>query len=145
IAELKALAGQELGVSNWLEVTQQRIDQFAEATGDRQWIHCDPERAARESPYGSTIAHGFLTLSLGPALFGEIFEIRGLKWAVNYGVNRVRFPAPVAAGVKLRLRLHLLEVSDLSGAAQVTLRQTFEVKGQTKPACVAEAVLRLYV
>jgi acyl dehydratase len=142
--ELRTLVGQELGVSDWIEVSQSQIDAFAEATGDRQWIHCDRERSRRESLYGTTIAHGFLTLSLGPALAMSVFRVEGVQWVVNYGVNRVRFPAPVRSGSRLRLRLALVGVEDFVGGLQVTVKQTFEVEGQDKPVCVAEAVLRLY-
>ena len=145
LQELRTLIGQELGVSDWREVTQSQVDQFAAATGDHQWIHCDPERAARESPYGRTIAHGFLTLSLGPAMLAEILALAGLRWAVNYGTNRVRFPAPTPVGSRLRMRLKLLELSDIPDGAQAAFQQTFEVEGQPKPVCVAEAILRLYV
>lgn len=142
---LKGLIGQELGVSSWVEITQQQVDQFADATGDRQWIHCDPVRAARESPYGHSIAHGFLTLSLGPALMSEILTVPGIRWAVNYGVNRVRFPGPAPVGCRLRLHLKLVGIRDSPGGAQVTFQQSFEVEDQPKPACVAETILRLYV
>lgn len=144
LAELSGLVDRELGVSEWREITQQQLDQFAAATGDRQWIHCDPVRAAAESPYGRCIAHGFFTLSLGPMLMAEVLTISGIRWAVNYGVNRVRFPSPVPVGCRLRLRLKLLEVRESEGGVQATFQQTFEVEGQAKPACVAEAILRLY-
>lgn len=144
LEELKSLIGQELGVSPWVTITQQQVDQFAAATGDRQWIHCDPDRATRESPYGRSIAHGFLTLSLGPALMSEVLALTTIRWAVNYGVNRVRFPAPVPVGCRLRLRLSLLAVRDTGDGVQATFQQTFEADGETKPACVAETILRLY-
>src|SRR5262249_26238176 len=142
--ELKSLMGQELGVSGWVEITQRQVDEFAAATGDRQWIHCDLERAKRESPYGRTIAHGFLTLSLGPALMAEALAVSGVRWVVNYGINRVRFPAPAPVGCRLRMRLKLVGVRDSQDGVQATLQQTFEVDGETKPACVAETILRLY-
>jgi acyl dehydratase len=142
LEDLKPLAGQELGTSHWHSITQERIDAFAQATGDRQWIHCDPERATVESPFGTTIAHGFLTLSLGPSLMDEVFLIEDARLAINYGLNRVRFPAAVRVGSRLRLRLRLLDVQDIDGGIQATFQQIFEVEGQEKPVCVAEAVLR---
>ena len=142
IDNLKPLAGGELGTSDWLTITQERIDAFAQATGDRQWIHCNPDRAAAESPFGATIAHGFLTLSLGPSLMDELFRIEGARLAINYGLNRVRYPAAVRVGSRLRLRLRLLDVQDIPDGIQATFQQTFEVDGQDKPVCVAEAVLR---
>lgn len=144
VAELRSLVGQELGTSDWLEITQQRVQQFADATGDQQWIHCDPARAVQESPFGAAIAHGFLTLSLGPALMEQLLEIGGLRLAVNYGVNRVRFPNCVRVGSRLRMRLMLQGIEDVEGGVQATFRQTIEVEGETKPACVAESVLRFY-
>ena len=142
--ELRSLVGTEIGVSDWLDVRQEQVESFAAATGDRQWIHCDVDRAKRESPYGTTIAHGFLTLSLGPALAEKILTVQGVKLAVNYGVDRVRFPSPVRVGSRLRMRLGLLAVRDIPGGLQATFKQTFEVEGQPKPACVVEALLRLY-
>lgn len=144
IEGLRQLAGQHLGYSDWLEITQDRIDQFADATGDHQWIHVDPERA-KEGPFGTTIAHGYLTLSLGPLLAPQVSRVRGIRMGVNYGCGKVRFPAPVPVGSKLRLGVEVLEVSDLGeGQAQVTYRYTFEVEGGSKPACVAETIVRLY-
>jgi acyl dehydratase len=142
IDDLKLLAGQEMGTSDWLTITQERIDAFAQATGDLQWIHCDPDRAAAESPFGATIAHGFLTLSLGPSLMDELFRLEGARLAINYGLNRVRYPAAVRVGSRLRLRLSLLDVQDIPDGIQATFQQTFEVDGQEKPVCVAETVLR---
>jgi acyl dehydratase len=144
LSDLRPLVGQELGVSDWLPITQDRVRQFAEATGDWQWIHCDPQRAARESPYGGAIAHGFLTMSLGPALMQQLLAIGDVRLAVNYGTNRVRFPNCVRVGGRLRLRLLLQSVEGIAGGVQATFRQTFEVEGETKPACVAESVLRFY-
>ena len=144
LAELRELVGQELGLSDWVEVAQRQVDAFAAATGDRQWIHCDAERARRESPYGEPIAHGFLTLSLGPALVGQIVEVQGVGRIVNYGLNRVRFPAAVRVGRRVRLRLELLQLEDVPDGVQMTCRQTFEIEGESKPACVAEAVWRMY-
>lgn len=142
--ELRSLVGQELGTSDWVEITQQQIDAFADATGDHQWVHCDPERAARESPYGTTIAHGFLTLSLCPALAAQIFSIEGLRMGVNYGLNRVRFPNAVKVGSRVRMTSQLTELKEVTGGVQATYKQTFEVEGESKPACVAETVARLF-
>ena len=144
IDELKALAGQELGTSDWLEVTQDRVNLFAEATGDHQWIHTDPEKA-KDGPFGGTIAHGYLTMSLGPVLLPQIAGPTGFSMAVNYGLNKLRFPAPVPVGSKVRLSAALLEVDDIAGGVQTTFRLTYEVDGQDKPACVAEAVYRWLV
>jgi acyl dehydratase len=142
---LKALVGQRLGTSDWFEITQERVNAFAEGTNDHQWIHCDPERAKRESPYGTTVAHGFLTLSLCPSLTQNILRIEGVKMVLNYGLNRVRFPNPVKVGSRVRMVSDLMEVKEGgAGAVQVTCKQTFEVEGETKPACVAETVVRLF-
>ena len=116
--ELKQYVGQEIGVSDWCDITQERIDAFADATGDHQWIHIDVDRAKQESPYGAPIAHGFLTLSLAPKFMWEIYTLKGVKMGVNYGVNRVRFPAPVPAGSRLRARLALQELQGMEGGAQ---------------------------
>jgi len=142
--ELKSLVGEELGVSSWLTISQDRIDRFAEATGDHQWIHVDPERAARESPFGATIAHGYLTISLSPLLMAEIMTVEGVTMGVNYGLNKLRFPAPVPVDSRVRLRATLREVNDIEGGAQVVTGMTFEVEGSDKPACVAEAVALYY-
>ena len=139
--ELKAKIGEELGVSDWHDVTQERIDAFAEATGDHQWIHVDPERA-KDGPFGQTIAHGYLTMSLGPVLLPQVLTITGFSMALNYGLNKLRFPSPVPVGSKLRLSAELADVEDVAGGVQVTVRLTFEVEGQDKPACVAEALYR---
>lgn len=144
VEELRSLVGQELGSSDWVEITQQQIDAFADATGDHQWVHCDPERAARESPYGMTIAHGFLTLSLCPALAAQIFSIEGLRMGVNYGLNRVRFPNAVKVGSRVRMTSQLTELKEVTGGVQATYKQSFEVEGESKPACVAETVARLF-
>jgi acyl dehydratase len=141
-AELAALVGQRLGCSEWVEITQDMVNAFAEATGDRQWIHCDPQRAAAESPYGGPIAHGFLTLSLGPILASQVFALAGARLTINYGLNRVRFPSAVRIGSRVRMHVDLLNVQQVAGAVQVTLNQTFEVDGTEKPACIAEAVVR---
>ncbi|CAA9477650.1 MAG: Nodulation protein N [uncultured Solirubrobacteraceae bacterium] len=143
IADLKARVGEELGVSGCYEVTQERIDAFADASGDHQWIHVDPERA-RETPFGGTIAHGLLTLSLGPRFGSEIFTIANVAFALNYGFGKVRFPAPVPVGSLLRMRATLTAVDDVAGGVQLTVTQTFEVEGGEKPVCVAESLLRAY-
>src|SRR5690606_8132412 len=147
VDELKELVGQEIGVSDWLEITQQRVNQFADATGDHQYIHVDPERA-QETFFGGTIAHGFLTLSLLPYLGSTRKGIKidlGGKMGVNYGLNRVRFPAPVPVGSRIRSRHKLLEVEAIGDhAVQTTYQVTVEVEGQDKPACVAETLARTY-
>lgn len=142
---LVALIGQELGVSDWVLVDQARIQAFADATGDHQWIHLDAARAAMESPYKTTVAHGFLTLSLLPMLAAQAFKMEGVKATINYGLNRVRFPAPAPAGSRLRGRFRLLDVADQGeGRHLATVAATVEVEGQDRPACVAES-LRVYV
>jgi len=144
LADLKPLVGQELAVSDWFPVSQQRIDQFAEATGDHQWIHVDPARAAK-GPFGATIAHGFLTLSMLPLLLETAVDIRDVKMGVNYGLNRVRFTAPVPVGSELRGRIRLLAFDDLpDGGVQLTTEVTIERKGSDKPACIAESISRRY-
>jgi acyl dehydratase len=143
ITELKDLVGQHLGYSDWLEVTQDRVNQFADATGDHQWIHVDPERA-KAGPFGGPIAHGYLTLALGPGLLPTVIEVRGISMGVNYGANKIRFPAPVPVGSKLRLGARLLAVEDVPGGAQGTMELTFEVDGAPKPSCVAEVLYRYY-
>ncbi len=143
--ELKTYLGKEIGVSDWHEITQAQINAFADATGDHQWIHVDVERAKKESPYGGPIAHGFLTLSLVPMLVWEIYKVDGVKMGVNYGVNKVRFPAPVPAGSRLRARAKLLELQEIDGGAQAVTLVTIEREGQDKPVCVAETVSRWYV
>ena len=144
IAGLRETVGQHLGHSDYVEITQERVNQFAEATGDRQWIHVDVERANRESPFGGPIAHGYLTLSLGPVLVPQVFRVEGIKMAVNYGCDKVRFPSPVPVGGKLRVGVENIEVTDIEGGAQVKMRFTFEVEGAPKPACVAENLFRYY-
>ncbi len=142
---LKQYVGKEIGVSEWLTVTQDRITQFAEATEDRQWIHLDSERAERESPYATTIAHGFLTLSLISRFMKDVIQIRGgLTMAVNYGLNRVRFPSPVRAGTKTRARITLLSIKEVPGAYETTFFVTVESEGDEKPCCVAESIVRYY-
>ncbi|GGL10000.1 MaoC family dehydratase [Nocardia jinanensis] len=141
IAELVAVKGEQLGSSDWLLIDQKRVDTFAEATGDHQWIHVDPARAS-DGPFGSTIAHGLLTLSLLPSFQHEIFRVDNVTMAVNYGLNKVRFPAPVPVGAKLRATSSVVEVTELDGAAQVTLSTVIEIDGSGKPACVVESVVR---
>jgi acyl dehydratase len=143
IDELKARVGEELGVSDWHEVTQEEIDAFAEATGDHQWIHVDPERAA-QTPFGSTIAHGLYTLSLGPRFTYETFSIDGFAFGLNYGYDRVRFPAPLQVDSRVRMRAVLSSVDDVPGGIQMKVTQTFECEGADKPVCVAEQLVRLY-
>src|SRR5690606_33317524 len=138
IAGLKALEGQHLGYSDWLDITQERVNTFADATGDHQWIHVDPERA-KDGPFGGTIAHGYLTLSLGPALMPSILTVSGVKMGVNYGADKVRFISPVKVGSRLRLGAELTRIEELPGnGAQVYMTFTFEVEGSEKPACVAD-------
>jgi acyl dehydratase len=144
LEELKRLVGQELAVTEWLEMTQERINLFADATDDHQWIHVDPARARRESPYGATIAHGFLTLSLLPKIVSDAIQLRDLRMAVNYGLNRVRFPAAVRAGSRIRARIVLQSVRDVEGATDATYAVTIENEGSEKPCCVAEWLARYY-
>ncbi|MER5181196.1 MaoC family dehydratase [Streptomyces sp. NPDC002896] len=141
--ELKKLAGGELGTSEWITVSQERINGFADATGDHQWIHTDPERA-KEGPFGGPIAHGYLTLSLFIPLFTELLEVEGVTTKVNYGLNKVRFPSPVPAGSRIRLVARLAEVDEIAGGVQVTVDGTIEIEGGTKPACVLQSVSRFY-
>lgn len=144
LAELKALVGQEVAVSDWVEITQDRVNQFAQATGDHQWIHLDVERCKRESPFGGPIAHGFLTLSLLPMLMQNSVRMTDVRMGVNYGLNKVRFPAPVPVGSKVRSRTTVLSVEDIEGGAQVTWQVTIEREGGGKPVCVAESISRRY-
>jgi acyl dehydratase len=142
--ELKALAGTSLGHTGWLEITQERVNAFADATDDHQWIHVDRERAAA-GPFGGTIAHGFLTLSLIIPLFGELLEVKGVSMGINYGLNRVRFPAPVPVGSKIRMTAQLGAAEDAGvNAVQAVVDFTIEVEGSDKPACVAQGVYRYY-
>ena len=144
LAEMANHVGEELGVSDWMVVTQEMIDKFADATGDHQWIHVDPERAAK-GPFGGTIAHGFLTLSLLPKLSGDAVKILDQKMGVNYGLNRVRFTAPVRAGSRVRARTTLVGFEPLpNNGAQITTNVVIELEGSEKPACVAEAISRRY-
>ena len=140
--ELIALQGEPIGDSEWVTVTQEAVNLFADATGDHQWIHVDPEKAAK-GPFGTTIAHGYMTLSLLPRLMHTMYAVEGLKMAVNYGLNKVRFPSPVPVGSKVRARCSVVDVDDLGdGAYQVTLSTTVEIEGAAKPACVAESIVR---
>ena len=141
---LRNLSGEELAVTAWFEVTQERIDRFADATEDHQWIHVDGERTQRESPYGATIAHGFLTLSLLSRFMREALEVGGLRMAVNYGLNRVRFPSPVRSGSRVRARIVLKSVRELSEAVEATYSATIESERSEKPCCVAEWLVRYY-
>ena len=144
LAEIAALAGRDLGHTDWLEITQDRVNLFAEATNDQQWIHVDVERA-RSGPFGGPIAHGYLTLSLLIPLFGELLEIRGVRMSVNYGLEKVRFPSPVPIGAKIRMAATVVSVEEVAGeGVQMLLGCTVEVDGSDKPACVAQAVYRHY-
>lgn len=141
ISELQGLVGQEIGVSDWLEITQERINLFAEATGDHQWIHVDVPRAKRESPMGGPVAHGFLTLSLMPMLRAQTYRVEGVTAGINYGLNKLRFIEPVLAGSKVRARFELLSVEAQSeNRYQIRSRVTIECEGVERPACVAETV-----
>ncbi|HWD03138.1 MAG TPA: MaoC family dehydratase [Amycolatopsis sp.] len=142
IDEFAAAAGEHLGESEWLTVTQERVQQFAEATDDYQWIHLDTEKAAA-GPFGTTIAHGFLTLSLLPRFSAQVYRVDGLKMAINYGLNKVRFPQPVKVGSQVRGSADLLEVTDVPGGKQAVVRWTVEIDGEAKPGCVAEFVTRV--
>jgi acyl dehydratase len=144
LEKLRELVSEEVGVSDWLEISQHRVNLFADATGDKQWIHVDPERAARESPFGAPVAHGYLTLSLLPKFLGESFVINGVRMGVNYGLNRVRFPSPVRVGDRIRGRFTLIRIEDVPGGVQLTFAATVEIEAQAKPACVAEMVSRRY-
>ena len=142
--ELKALAGADLGHTGWLEITQDRVNAFADATGDHQWIHVDRERAAA-GPFGGTIAHGYLTLSLVIPLLNELVDVKGVSMGINYGLNKVRFPAPVPVGSKVRLAAQLGAVEDAGvNAVQVVADFTMEIEGVAKPACVAQAIYRYF-
>lgn len=141
--ELKKLAGSDLGTSEWIEVTQDRIDTFADATDDHQWIHVDPERAAT-GPFGAPIAHGYLTLSLFIPMFTELLDVQGVTTKVNYGLNKVRFPTPVKVGSRLRLAGRLTQVEDVPGGVQIVVDATIEVEGGTKPAAVLQSLSRFY-
>jgi acyl dehydratase len=143
IPSLKTLVGEHLGHSDYLTITQEQVNLFADATGDHQWIHIDVERAT-SGPFGGPIAHGYLTLSLGPVLIPQVFSVGGIAMGVNYGCNKVRFMSPVPVGAKLRAGVKLLAVDDVAGGAQVTLEVTFECEGAPKPSCIAEIIFRYY-
>ena len=144
MAELPGLVGTELGTSEWYEVTQEHVNLFADATGDHQWIHVDPERATRESPFGGPIAHGYLTLSLLVPLFGSVLRVTDTVMGVNYGLNKVRFPSPVPVGAKVRLTATLAGIEDIAGGKQLTFSCVIEREGGDKPVCIAEPVYRYY-
>lgn len=145
LADLAKLEGESLGVSDWIEVTQERINTFAEATGDHQWIHTDPERAKAESPFGGPIAHGYLTLSLIIPMWDEVLKVESVTTAVNYGLNKVRFTNPVPAGGKVRLNATLKAVEELpKGGVQVTVDGKIELDGSERPAVVVEAIYRFF-
>jgi acyl dehydratase len=143
IEDLRSRVGDEIGVSDWHDVTQTSVDEFARVTGDEQWIHTDPERA-RSTPFGGTIAHGYYTLSLHPLLIAQLMRYEGFAFAVNYGLNKVRFPAPLPVGNRVRMRVTLVSVDDVLGGAQITSKLTFEGEGALKPVCVAEQMTRVY-
>ena len=144
LAELPSLKGQLLGASEWFEITQQRVNTFADATDDHQWIHVDVERASRESPFGGPIGHGFLTLSLFVPMWSQVLVVTDAGIAVNYGLNKVRFPAPVPVGSKVRLTATLVDVEEVKGGLQLTVGGVIEREGGDKPVCVLESVTRLY-
>ncbi|WP_406482489.1 MaoC family dehydratase [Streptomyces platensis] len=144
IDELKKLSGSVLGTSDWIDITQDRVNGFADATGDHQWIHVDVERA-RQGPFGGPIAHGYLTLALFIPLFTDLLDVEGVTTKVNYGLNKVRFPAPVPVGSRLRLTAVLASVDDISGGVQMTVDGTMEIEGGSKPAAVLQSVTRFYV
>lgn len=143
LEELKALVGQEIGTSEWMKIDQQRINDFADATLDHQWIHINEEKA-KMTPMGSTIAHGFLTLSLLPNFMEEIWKIDGIKMGINYGLNKVRFTAMVPVNSRIRMKATLNSLEDVSGGVQMTVTAIFEIEGNDKPACIAESLTRLY-
>ena len=143
LTDLPSMVGKHLGHSDWHTVDQEQINRFADATGDRQWIHVDAERA-KSGPFGTTIGHGYLTLSLAPIFIFQILKVEGAKLVVNYGLGKVRFPAPVPSGSRVRMGAEIGAVEPVSGGLQVTLNATFEIDGQPKPACVAEILFRYY-
>jgi acyl dehydratase len=141
--ELRSAEGKTLGTTEWHEVTQDAIDAFADVTGDHQWIHVDPERA-KDTPFGGTIAHGYYTLSLAPMFTEQVLSLEGFAFAINYGLNKVRFPAPVPVGSRVRMTAELVNLDEIPGGAQITLKLTFERDGGEKPVCVAESLARVY-
>jgi acyl dehydratase len=148
LSQLQAQIGKEIHVSDWLPITQDMVNAFGKATGDMQWIHTDPARAKRESPYGGTIAHGYFTLSLYPQLRNLVDEstpiFPGVKNVINYGLNKLRFPAPVPVGSRIRARCELLAATEVKGSIEIVEKYTVEVDGQDRPACIAEAIMRLF-
>ena len=142
-SELRNAVGQHLGYSEWLTITQERINQFADATGDHQWIHVDPARA-KDGPFGACIAHGYLTLSLVNLFLPQIVEVRGIRMGVNYGVDKVRFPAPVRVGARVRGGGELIHVEDVKGGVQATIRVTVEIEGTERPGCVVDTISRFF-
>jgi acyl dehydratase len=144
IAELPGLKGTELGVSDWIEVTQDRVNTFADATDDHQWIHVDVERATAESPFGGPIAHGYLTLSLLIPMWAQVLTVSDAVMGVNYGLNKVRFPAPVPVGSKIRMTATLKDVEEVAGGLQLTVSAVIEREGGDKPVCIAEPIFRIY-
>ena len=144
VAGLKALVGKQLGETPWKEMTYQAIVKFADATGDHQWIHVDKARIAKQSPFGKPIAHGYFTLSLIAGLFFELVEVKNFGMVINYGLNKVRFPAPLKEGQKYRLNMKLAEAKEIAGGMESLLAATVEIEGEQKPACVAEMVFRFY-
>ena len=143
IDDLKARIGEEIGVSDWREVTQEDVNTFAEVTGDDQWIHVDPERA-KDTPFGGTIAHGYFTLSLAPRFSYDLWKLEGIAMALNYGLDKLRFPSPLPVGSKVRMRIKVDSVDDIQGGAQIKMTYTFEREGGDKPVAVAEALTRVY-
>lgn len=143
IDDLKSRIGQHLGYSDWHEVTQDQVNLFADATGDHQWIHIDIEKA-KAGPFGGPIAHGYLTLSLGPMLMSEAFRVEGVAMGVNYGLDKMRFPSPVPVGSRVRVGVTLVEVTEVGGGVQYKVEEVFEIEGQDKPVCVAEGLFRAY-
>jgi acyl dehydratase len=141
--DLQGAVGKPLGHSDWLEISQERIDQFAEATGDHQWIHVDPERA-KAGPFGTTIAHGYLTQSLASLFLPQIIEVRGISMGINYGADRVRFPAPVPVGSRVRGSAEVVEVEEIKGTIQAKIRVTIELEGSERPGCVIDTISRYY-
>src|SRR5437016_3917350 len=144
VAGLKSLVGKEIGVSDWRQMSYEAIRKFADATGDHQWIHVDRERIARDSPFGKPVAHGYFTVSLIAGLFFELVEVKNIAMVINYGLNKVRFPAPLKDGQNYRLNVKLLDVKEVGNALEALLAATIEVEGESKPACAAELVYRFY-
>ena len=142
-SKLQNAVGTHLGYSDWLEITQERIDQFADATGDHQWIHVDPERA-KDGPFGSCIAHGYLTQSLVNYFLPQILDVQGISMGVNYGADRIRFPAPVPVNSRIRGSAELLKVEEVKGGVQATIRVTVEIEGEERPGCVIDTISRYY-